>query len=71
MDQKRMEALPEYIYLGDKNTDARLKGKICTAIRRNGKCIRAKNGNMLVVFDDGDRHVVIARLLRKIKKTAG
>lgn len=67
MGQQRIENYPDYIYLGDKNTDAQLKGKICAAIRRNGKCIRAKNGNMLVEFEGGNRHVVIARLLRKVK----
>lgn len=58
----------EYIYLGDRSTDPALKGKECKAVRRlDGKCIRGKNGNMLVQFDTV-RHVVIARLLRKIKK---
>jgi hypothetical protein len=57
-----------YKYLGDKNTDLNLKGRTCTAIRKNGKCIRGKNGNMLVKFNNGEQHVVIARLLRKIKE---
>ena len=56
-----------YKYLGDKNTDLNLKGQTCAAIRKNGKCVRGKNGNMLVEFDNGEQHVVIARLLRKIK----
>jgi hypothetical protein len=56
-----------YKYLGDKNTHLSLKGQTCSAIRKNGKCIRGKNGNMLVEFDNGEKHVVIARLLRKIK----
>lgn len=56
-----------YTYLGDRFTDPSLKGKQCTAVRKpNGKCIRGKNGNMLVDFD-GVTVVVVARLLRKIK----
>jgi hypothetical protein len=39
----------------------------CKAVRRsNGKCIRAKNGSMLVEFE-GRISLVIARNLRKIK----
>lgn len=57
----------EYIYLGDRFTDPQLKGKECRAVRRqDGKCIRGKNGSMLVTFE-GRPVVVIARLLRKIK----
>jgi hypothetical protein len=49
-------------------TDPSLKGTACKAVlRRNGKCIRGKNGNMLVHFP-GRRVVVVARLLRKIIK---
>lgn len=56
----------EYKYLGDKNTDLRLRGAVCSAIRRqDGKCIRGKNGSMLVSFG-GTPHIVTARLLRKI-----
>lgn len=55
-----------YIYLGDKNTDINLKGKMCSAVRRqDGKCIRGKNGSMLVSFE-GIKMVVVGRLLRKI-----
>jgi hypothetical protein len=58
----------EYLYLGDKNTDATLRGQKCAAVRRaNGKCIRGKNGAMLVTFGD-KKMVVIGRLLRKISK---
>lgn len=54
-----------YIYLGDKFTSPELKGKSCEAVRReDGKCIRGKNGNMLVSFE-GVKTVVIGRLLRK------
>lgn len=58
----------DYKYLGDKMTDPKFKGKYCSAIRRSdGKCIRGKNSNMLVVFEDGTIANVLARLLRKIK----
>jgi hypothetical protein len=57
----------EYVYLGDRLTDDHFRKKECRAIRReNGKCIRGKNGNMLVTFDKKPV-VVMARLLRKIK----
>lgn len=56
----------QYKYLGDRSTDPLLRGKICEAVMRDGKCIRGKNGNMLVSFD-GKKVNVIARLLRKIK----
>jgi hypothetical protein len=57
-----------YIYLGDRMTDPSLKGVLCKAVlRADGKCIRGKNGNILVSFS-GKRAVVVARLLRKIVK---
>ncbi len=57
-----------YKYLGDRLTDPLLKGKECEAIKRaDGKCIRAKNGSMLVKFENRKSAIVIARLLRKIK----
>jgi hypothetical protein len=56
-----------YKYLGDKFTDPSLKGALCQAVRRpNGKCIRGRNGSMLVKFEHGAKHIVIGRLLRKI-----
>lgn len=59
----------EYVYLGDRNTDPFYKGKLCRAVRVNGKCLRGKNGNMLVIFEGAYLPVsVVARLLRKIKK---
>ncbi len=59
--------MTEYIYHGDRFTDPALKNKQCSAVRRqDGKCIRGKNGNMLVEFE-GVRVNVIARQLRKIK----
>lgn len=58
-----------YRYIGDRNTDVVYKGAVCKAVlRADGKCIRGKNGNMLVSF--GNRKVVVvARLLRKQELT--
>jgi hypothetical protein len=58
----------QYIYKGDKLTADFWKGKACTAVLNEiGKCIRGRNGSMLVEFDDGTKSVIIGRLLRKIK----
>lgn len=55
-----------YTYLGDRHTSPSLKGKPCIAVRNEkGKCIRGRNGSMLVEFE-GKKVVVVARLLRKI-----
>ena len=54
----------EYKYLGDRLTDPARKD-FCSAVRRpDGKCIRGKNGAMLVEFN-GQKVVVIGRLLRR------
>jgi hypothetical protein len=59
--------MSQYRYIGDRFTDPDLKGKLCNAVRRDdGKCIRGKNGNMLVDFS-GIKVNVVARLLRKVK----
>lgn len=59
---------PQYIYRGDKFTDPQLKGKMCSAVRRHdGKCIRGRNGSILIQWEDGKTAVVIGRQLRKIK----
>jgi hypothetical protein len=56
----------DYTYLGDKLTIDSLKGKQCNAIRRtNGKCIRSKMSTMLVKFENGTVHNILARRLRK------
>jgi hypothetical protein len=55
----------QYTYLGDRNTDPLLKKGKCKAVRRKGKCIRGKNGSMLVEFEDKKMHVIVGRLLRK------
>ncbi len=58
----------DYIYLGDRLTDPELKGKPCKAVRRaDGKCIRGRNGSMLVEFSGEWKCVVIGRRLRKIR----
>jgi hypothetical protein len=59
----------DYVYYGDRNTATVLKGKFCSAVRINGKCSRGKNGNMLVKFENGVFHVVLARLLRKTQNS--
>lgn len=56
-----------YKYLGDKLTAPEFKGQTCEAVRRlDGKCIRGRNGSMLVSFN-GKLVNVIGRLLRKNK----
>lgn len=58
--------MTSYTYSGDRMTEPTLKGARCQAIRRaDGKCIRGKNGSMLVEFD-GKKAVIIGRLLRKL-----
>lgn len=60
--------MKKYIYLGDRNTDNALKGKQCAAVISSfGKCIRGRNGNMLVSFN-GIKTVVPGRQLRKLDK---
>lgn len=55
-----------YKYLGDRLTDLKYKGQLCDAVKKpNGKCIRGKNGNFLVVFASGEKVVVLGRRLRK------
>jgi hypothetical protein len=61
----------DYVYYGDRNTAPILRGKLCSAVRINHKCIRGKNGNMLVKFEAGIFHIVIARSLRKTQKLRG
>ena len=62
-----MNQQQRYRYIGDRFTDPRWKGQECTAVRRpDGKCIRGRNGSMLVQFDCGTTVVIIGRLLRKI-----
>ncbi len=54
-----------YTYRGDRLTEPTLRGMQCDPVRRaNGKCVRGKNGNMLVIDAQGRRWVVLARQLR-------
>ena len=58
----------EHKYLGDRFSSLKLKGALCTSVlNKRGKCIRGKNGNMLVDIN-GKKTVVIARLLRRTDK---
>jgi hypothetical protein len=59
-----------YIYRGDRYTDVQYKMKACQPVLTStGKCIRGKNGNMLVSFQSGTV-VVLARQLRRLDKLA-
>jgi hypothetical protein len=54
-----------YTYRGDRMTAPERRGMQCDPVLRAGKCIRGRNGNMLVVDSSGQRFVVLARQLRK------
>lgn len=57
---------PVYVYRGDRWSDERLKGAPCVAVRRaDGKCVRGRNGSMLVEFG-AERVLVLGRQLRKL-----
>ena len=59
-----------YLYRGDRYTDNRYKMQPCSPVLSNaGKCIRGKNGNMLVNFVSGTV-VILARQLRRLDKLA-
>ena len=59
----------DYIYLGGRLTRPELRRMPCRAGRRlDGKCIRGRNGNMLVEFPGVGKVVILGRLLRKLKK---
>ena len=56
-----------YTYRGDKFTSPELKGRRCEPVlRADGRCIRGRNGNMLVRFKGGPIAVVLGRQLRKV-----
>ncbi len=61
----------DYVYYGDRNIAPISREKLCSSVRINVKRIRGKNGNMLVKFEDGIFHIVIARSLRKTQKLRG
>jgi len=57
-----------YLYRGDRLTDVKYKMQPCLSVLSNkGKCIRGKNGNMLVSFSSGSCNV-LARQLRRLDK---
>ena len=59
-----------YIYRGDRYTDVQYKMQPCLPVLTStGKCIRGKNGNMLVSFQSGICNV-LARQLRRLDKLA-
>jgi hypothetical protein len=59
-----------YIYQGDRYTDVKYKMQVCQPVLTStGKCIRGKNGNMLVSFQSGICNV-LARQLRRLDKLA-
>jgi hypothetical protein len=59
-----------YIYRGDRYTDVKYKMQVCQPVLTStGKCIRGKNGNMLVSFQSGSC-IVLARQLRRLDKLA-
>ena len=56
-----------YRYRGDRWTDVALRGAFCEAVRQpDGRCVRGRNGNMLVRFASGVVVVVMGRQLRKV-----
>lgn len=56
----------EYTYMGDRLTRDELRRAECRAcLRADGRCIRGRNGNMLVDFHGRGKIVVLGRLLRK------
>jgi hypothetical protein len=53
-----------YVYLGDRLTDARLRGAACDPVLRDdGRCV-VGGSKQLVAFAGGERHVVLRRRLR-------
>ena len=61
-----MQMPQHYTYLGDRATCPSRAGAPCQAVLRpDGKCIRGRNGAMLVEFEDGEKVVLLGRRLRK------
>ncbi|MEO0973184.1 MAG: hypothetical protein AAFX85_08815 [Pseudomonadota bacterium] len=57
-----------YLYLGDLHTRPDLRGQRCDPVMRSGASdkpvvTRGRNRNSLVVFENGERHVVAGRHL--------
>lgn len=59
-----MSSTMRYVYLGDRMTDARLRGAPCDPVLRgDGRCV-VGGSKQLVAFAGGERHVVLRRRLR-------
>ena len=59
-----------YKYIGDRHSDPSLVGRYCCAVERGGKCVRGRNGSMLVYFygyNGGVYMVVAGRRLRIVQ----
>ncbi|MEM8556943.1 MAG: hypothetical protein AAGG50_03785 [Bacteroidota bacterium] len=61
-----------YVYHGDRHTRPDLAGQRCDPVMRTGASgkpvvTRGRNRNQLVVFENGERHVVAGRHLRLAK----
>jgi hypothetical protein len=60
-----------HLFLGDRWTDPKLRHQPCGTVKRaDGRCIRGRNGNILVVLPSGRRVVVPGRRLRKMEGTS-
>ncbi|MEO1632224.1 MAG: hypothetical protein AAFU38_15740 [Bacteroidota bacterium] len=62
-----------YLYLGDSFSRSDLRGQRCDPVMRTGArgtpvVTRGRNRNSLVVFENGERHVVAGRHLRLTSK---
>lgn len=61
-----------YKYLGDKFTAPELKGRICNSvINFRGKCIRGRNGSMLVDYDVGWKPIESKGTRHSLARTRG
>lgn len=61
-----------HVYLGDRWTDPTLKGAAVNLTRRrDGKTVRGRNGNMLMMTAGGRVFVGVGRRLRKTGVTDG
>jgi hypothetical protein len=65
-----LDSSQHYVYLGDRYTSDVLRGGLCRAVvREDGKCVRGRNGTMLVQFfpfRQGELVTVLGRRLRKL-----
>lgn len=54
-----------HTYLGSSLTDRAHRGRACDVVRRGGRVVRGRNGNVLVRWSDGSLCVVFGRYLRR------